>query len=75
MKTELIFLLIGFLLSLLNRKHPKKDCVCGEILAIGFLIIISYLVYEDYGLIYFEPVKVAKLLLLGYLPGRIVDWV
>lgn len=75
MKINLIFLLIGFLISRLHKKYNKKDCICAELLAIGFLIIISYLVYKDYGLVYFEPMGVTKLILLGYLPARVIEWV
>jgi len=74
MKIELILLVLGFLISRLSGKHYKWDCICGELLGIGFLIIISYMLYNLYGLVYIEPIRVAKLLLLGYLPGRVIDW-
>ena len=74
LKTELIFLLMGFLISRLNGKHYKWDCICGELAGIGFLIIISFLLNKDYELVCLEPVKVARLMLLGYLPTRILDW-
>ena len=73
-KAELIFFLMGFLISRLSRKHHKMDCICGEILAIGFLILISFLLNKDYELVCLEPFRVAKLLIFGYLPGRILDW-
>ena len=74
MKIELILLVLGFSISRLSRKHHKIDCICGEFLAIGFLVVISYMLYNLYGLVYIEPIRVAKLLLLGYLPGRVIDW-
>ena len=74
LKEEIVFLLMGFLISRLSGKHPRKDCICGELLGIGFLIIISYLLYKDYGAVCSEPMKVAKLMILGYLPWRIIDW-
>ncbi len=73
LKLELIFLFMGFLISRLSGKHPRKDCICGELLGIGFLIVIAFILYMDYGLCS-EPIRVAKLLLLGYLPGRVIDW-
>ena len=74
MKTELIFLLMGFLISRFSGKHYKWDCICGEVTGIGFLIILAYLLNKDFGFEKLEPMRVAKLLLLGYLPGRVMDW-
>ena len=74
-KFELIFLLVGYLISKWNGQHYKWDCICGEILGIGFLIIFSYYLYKDYRVVYFEPRYVGKLLILGYLPGRVWDWI
>lgn len=74
MKIKLILLLLGFSISLLSRKHHKMDCICGELLGIVFLVVISYMLNDLYGLVYVEPIRVAKLLLLGYLPGRVIDW-
>ena len=75
MEVKLVFLLLGFLIVKLSRKHNKWDCICGEILAIGFMVIISYMLHEWYKEAWLEPVPIAKLMLLGYLPGRVVDWV
>lgn len=73
-KIELIFLLMGFLISRTSGKHHKWDCICGELAGIGFLIIISFLLNRDYGAVCLEPMKVARLLILGYLPGRVIEW-
>jgi len=73
-KTELIFILVAFLISLLHRKNYKWDCIAGELLGIGFLIILSYMAHKYYGLIYFEPMRVMRVMILGYLPGRVISW-
>ena len=71
---EMVFIL-GLLISKLSRKHNKWDCIIGELLGMGFLVVISYMLCEWYGVAYLEPIKMGKLLLLGYLPGRVLDWI
>jgi len=74
MKTELIFLLVGYLMSLLQKRNYKWDCICGELLGIVYLVIIAYLVYGRFGLIWLEPWRVGRIMILGYLPGRVLSW-
>ena len=74
MEIEIIFVLIGVLVPRLNGKETTLDCICGELCGIGFVILLSYLVYGQYGWETFEPVRVGKFLILGYLPWRLLDW-
>ena len=50
--------------------------ICMEILGIGVALVLSYIMneyFDDYILAPFG--EHSRLLLLGYLPGRIVAWV
>lgn len=75
LKTELIFLLMGFLISRFSGKQKRWDCITEELLGIGFLIIIAYLLNKDYGLDNLEPMRVMRIMILGYLPGRVLEWI
>lgn len=74
MKEQIALVLIGLIVSKLTKQHHTADCICGELLGIAFLIVISFVLCKCYGMINIEPFEITRLLLLGYLPGRIVDW-
>lgn len=75
MKEQITLVFMGYIISNLTPKRYTADCICGELLGIGFLIAIPFVLCKFYGMATIEPFGVVRLLLLGYFPGRVVDWI
>ena len=69
--SKIFVLLLGFLVPIINGRKLTKDCIVGETAGIVFMVLFSFIL-DYFGVAYFEPSEMAKMMLVGYVPGRVV---
>ena len=73
---QIALLVMGLLAGKCLKGRMSPFNVCIEILGIGITLMLSYIMNEYFeGYILAPFWEYSRMLLIGYLPGRIIEWV